>query len=154
MTPKFHELEDFAVRFAETDAAGVVHFSHFLRWAENAEGDFFRKNGLSVLAGTAAGTRFGMPKVSLKIDYRAPARYDDRIRVRIRPTALPAAGTRAIEWSFEVLRVEKSGALELLAAGTFTSVCAEIFPDGKMRAAECVPADVRRALGAFFGEKD
>ena len=107
-----------------------------------------------MLAGTAAGTRFGLPKVSLKIDYRAPARYDDRIRVRIRPTALPAAGTRAIEWSFEVLRVEKSGALELLAAGTFTSVCAEIFPDGKMRAAERVPADVRRALDAFFGEKD
>lgn len=154
MTTKFHEFEDFAVRFAETDAAGVVHFSNFLRWAENAEGDFFRRNGISVFAGTPAEPRRGLPKVSLKIDYRASARYDDRIRVRIRPTTLPAAGTRTVEWAFEVLRVEKSDALTLLAAGTFTSVCAEISPDGKMRAVESVPAEIRRALNAFFDGND
>ncbi|MGN0861050.1 MAG: acyl-CoA thioesterase [Candidatus Spyradosoma sp.] len=150
VTPKFHQLEDFAVRFAETDAAGVVHFSHFPRWAEDAECDFFRRNGLSAFAGTPAETRSGWPKVSLKIDYRAPARYADRIRVRIRPAAFPRPESRTIEWTFEILRVEKDGSLSLLAAGTHTSVFAEISPEGEMRAAKAVPADVRRALEAAF----
>lgn len=147
---KFHALEDFAVRMSETDAAGVVHFTHFLRWAENAEGDFFRKNGLKIFEKTAAGTRFGWPRVAVRADFRAPARYADVIRVRVRPAAFPPESARGVEWAFEIFRVGSAGETTLLASGTWTSVFAEIAPSGKMSAAPSVPADVRAALKTFF----
>lgn len=136
---------------SETDAAGLVHFSHFLRWAEDAEGDFFRKNGLTVFGKTAAGTRLGFPRVSVGADFRAPARYADRIRVRIRPRAFPRPEARSIEWQFEILRVEDGGAgTTLLAAGTWTSVFAEISADGKTVSARALPDDVVAAVKKLF----
>lgn len=149
---KFHTLEDFAVRMSETDAAGVVHFSHFLRWAENAEGDFFRKNGLKIFGKTAAGTHFGWPRVSVRFDFRAPARYADSIRVRIRPAAFPPENARSVEWRSEIFRVGNAGDLLLLATGTWTSVFAEIDDGAKMRAAAALPAEIRAALKTFFEE--
>jgi len=37
------------VQFAETDMAGVVHFSNYFRWMEEVEHAFFRSVGLSVV---------------------------------------------------------------------------------------------------------
>ena len=39
------------VQFAETDMAGVVHFSNYFRWMEEVEHAFFRAVGLSVVIG-------------------------------------------------------------------------------------------------------
>ena len=37
------------VEFAETDMAGIVHYSNFFRYMETAEHGFFRSLGLSVV---------------------------------------------------------------------------------------------------------
>lgn len=148
---KFHFSEDFSVRFAETDAAGVVHFSNFLRWAENAVGDFFRKNALKLCEKTLAGTTLGFPIVAIRADYRAPARYADRIRVGIRPARPAFPQTRKTEWIFEIFRVEKTGDEKtLLAEGSLTNVYAEISADGKIVAAQSVPAALSEMLEKKF----
>ena len=36
------------VEFADTDMAGIVHFSNFFRYMERAEHEFLRSLGLSV----------------------------------------------------------------------------------------------------------
>ena len=37
------------VQFAETDLAGIAHFSNFVRWMEETEHAFFRSLGMSIV---------------------------------------------------------------------------------------------------------
>lgn len=146
----FHTLEDFSVRFSETDAAGLVHFTNFLRWAENAEGDFFRKYDLCLLEKNSAETLCGFPRVSVRIDYRAPARYADCIRVKIRPQELPEENSRSLNWEFQIFRIESDRTEKLLALGSWSTVFAEIDFHGNTRAGKSVPAQVRNAIKTFL----
>lgn len=150
MEKKYHSPDDFCVRFAETDAAKLAHFTNFLRWAENAEGDFFRTYGASLIKKDATGTLHGFPRVSVKIDYRAPARYADRIRVRIRPQTFPPAGARSIDWEFQISRIEKNNTETLLACGSWKTVFAEIDTHGNVKAGNTLPDDILIAVKNFF----
>jgi len=149
-TPIFHTLPDFSVRFSETDAAGLVHFTNFLRWAENAECDFFRTNGLKIFEKTPTGTTLGFPRVAVKTDFRSPAHYADCIRVKIRPTAFPRPEARAAEWAFEIFRIEKNDTQTLLATGTWTSVFAEIDANGIVHAQKNLPHEFLSVLKNTF----
>ena len=40
------------VEFCDTDMAGIVHFSTFYKWMEQAEHDYFRSLGLSIVTHT------------------------------------------------------------------------------------------------------
>jgi len=148
--PIFHTLPDFLVRFSETDAAGLVHFTNFLRWAENAECAFFRANGLKIFEKTTTGTAIGFPRVSVKTEFRAPAHYADRIRVKIRPSEFPSPESRAVEWAYEIFRIEKNDEQTLLATGTWTSVFAEIEANGVVRTKKNLPPALLSALKKTF----
>lgn len=145
----FHVLEPFHVRFSETDLAGIVHFSNILRWAENAESDFFRQNGFAFVEKKEAGMLSGWPRVRIHADFLAPARYDDLICVKIRPTSVPAENTVALNWEFEVsvLPKNENSAVKLIARGSWTSVYASINSlDGTVRAEKEIPADFKNFL--------
>lgn len=148
----FYTSDDFSVRFAETDAAGLVHFTHFLRWAENAEGDFFRRRGLSVLKKNEAGTQLGFPRVSVRADFHAPARYADCIRVKIRPQTLPEKDSRSLFWEFRIFRAETNGGETLLSTGTWKTVFAGINPDGNVRVENRIPFEIYTAVKNFFSK--
>ncbi len=60
------------VEFAETDAAGIVHFSNFLRYMEEVEHAFLRSLGMSVH--TAA---VGFPRLGATFEYLSPARFEE-----------------------------------------------------------------------------
>ena len=45
-----HTLTD-RVQFADTDMAGIGHFSNFFRYMERVEHDFFRAQGMSIWDG-------------------------------------------------------------------------------------------------------
>ncbi len=62
------------VRFSETDAAGVVHFSRLLAIVEEAEHDWFSQLGLPVFGGGTA-----WPRVKLEVDFRAPCRFGETL---------------------------------------------------------------------------
>ena len=55
------------VEFAETDMAGIVHFSNFFRMMEATEHAFFRSLGLTI-HGHEHGTTTGWPRVSASFD--------------------------------------------------------------------------------------
>ncbi|MBR6797939.1 MAG: hypothetical protein IKM45_04545 [Opitutales bacterium] len=152
MEKKYHTPDDFCVRFAETDSAKLAHFTNFLRWAENAEGDFFRTYGASLIKKDATGVLHGFPRVSVKIDYRAPAHYADRIRVRIRPQMFPPEGSRSIDWEFQISRIEKNNTETLLAYGSWKTVFATIDAHGNVKAGNALPDDTFAALKKFFGK--
>jgi acyl-CoA thioesterase FadM len=45
------------VQFAETDMAGIVHFSNYFRWMEEVEHAFFRSVGPERRDGARGGSR-------------------------------------------------------------------------------------------------
>ena len=70
----FEHLWQRMVEFPEVDSAGIVHFSHYFRYMENAEHDFFRSQGLTIHDPGAASR---WPRVSAKMDFVGPLRFED-----------------------------------------------------------------------------
>ena len=71
------------VEFCETDMAGIVHFSNFYRWMEQAEHEFFRSLGLTIVNPQADGITFGWPRVSASCRFESPARYEDVLKITL-----------------------------------------------------------------------
>jgi acyl-CoA thioester hydrolase len=71
------------VYYEDTDAAGVVYYANYLRFAERARTEMLRLVAAEPMrAMMADGTAFVVRRCAL--DYRQPARLDDRIEVRSR----------------------------------------------------------------------
>ena len=68
------------VEFADTDMAGIIHFSAYFRYMEVTEHAFFRSLGLSIV-GTPD---IGWPRVHVSCDYRSPLKFEDEIDVTLR----------------------------------------------------------------------
>ena len=73
------------VQFYETDAAGIVHFSWFFRYMEEAEHALWREAGLSI---HAPGGEIGFPRVSTSFDFHRALRFEQEFDVHIRVTAI------------------------------------------------------------------
>ncbi len=68
------------MRYAETDQMGIAHHSNYLVWCEAARTDYMRAHGVSYRELESSGLR--LPVVEAALRFRAPARYDDLVRVR------------------------------------------------------------------------
>ena len=122
------------VQFAETDLAGIVHFSTIFRYMEEAEHALWRAAGLTI---AERGSDLGWPRVSAACEFRNPLRFEEEFEVRVRIGSLK---TRTLEYEFTLVRGDA-----VIAVGTITSVCVKKTPDGKMRAIE-VPDRVLQRL--------
>ena len=100
-------VTDIRVRYAETDAMGIVHHSHFVVWMELGRSDLLRALGQSYAEWEAQGIR--LPVNGISLTYRSPARYDERVQVR---TRLKELSRRQVPLSY---RIERDG--PLLAEG-------------------------------------
>ena len=117
------------VQFYETDAAGIVHFSWFFRYMEEAEHALWRDAGMSIWS-PASGV--GFPRVSVNCDYLAPLHFEDEFEVIVR---IETIGRRSIRYACEIVRGDTR-----VATGSMTAVCVAKGPDG-MRAVE-IPAEI------------
>jgi YbgC/YbaW family acyl-CoA thioester hydrolase len=79
------------VQFYETDAAGIVHFSWFPRYMEEAEHALWREAGLSI---HAADTEIGWPRVAVSFEYHASLHFEDEFEVWIRIAAVTRRSIR------------------------------------------------------------
>ena len=68
------------VQFYETDMAGIVHFSWFFRYMEEAEHAMWRDAGVSI----ASGPDIGWPRVEASFEYHRPLKFDDEFEVHLR----------------------------------------------------------------------
>jgi YbgC/YbaW family acyl-CoA thioester hydrolase len=124
------------VEFADTDMAGIVHFSNFFRFMEAAEVEFLRSRGLSVHMGWE-GLTFGFPRVSASCDYVRPARFEDVLTVAVR---VENVGSKSVTYGFEFTL---DG--EVIAVGKVTSVCCRVNADHSFFSVE-IPASLRAKL--------
>jgi acyl-CoA thioester hydrolase len=127
------------VKFYETDLAGVVHFSNYFRYMEEAEHALWRAAGLTV---DRAGADLGWPRVSVKFDYRSPLFFEDEFVIVVR---IDSVTTRTIQYQFTITRDSKP-----IGSGSMTTACAVRQPEG-MRAVE-IPPDIVPKLRAAAGQ--
>lgn len=144
-TPPTVPAPEFVVRrrveFAATDAAGIMHFSAFFLLMEQAEHEFLRARGLSVLLHDAEG-KISWPRVSAKCDYTQPARFEDLLEIGV---SLVRLGAKSATYAFTFRR---DGLL--LAQGEMTSVCCRLTA-GKSPLPIAIPEGIRTSLsGGVF----
>ena len=127
------------VQFAETDLAGIVHFSWMFRYMEEAEHALWRAAGLSV---AGRGSDLGWPRVLATFEFQNPLFFEDEFDVVVR---LEDAGRRSLQYRHTIVRGETT-----IGSGLMTSVCARKTPEG-LQAID-LPADiVDRLRGAMTG---
>ena len=121
------------VQFVEVDSAGIVHFSHFFRYFEEAEHALWRDAGLMI---ARRGAGVGFPRVSASFDYHAPLRLEEEFDVTVRIAELKS---KSIRYICEITRDETR-----IATGSTVIVCVSRGPDGTMKAVEIPPVITSR----------
>jgi acyl-CoA thioester hydrolase len=76
--PFHHRLR---VRFAETDAMGIVHHAAYLPYLEEARVEYLRAAGHPYLEFRAAGVDFAVLEAT--VGYLSPLRFDDVVDVHV-----------------------------------------------------------------------
>jgi YbgC/YbaW family acyl-CoA thioester hydrolase len=117
-------------QFHEVDPAGIVHFSWFFRYMEEAEHALWRDAGLSI---APPGARVAFPRVSAAFDYHHPLRFEEEFDVTIQVAAI---GRKTIRYACLVTRGETR-----IATGTMTIACVGHRPDEPMKATS-IPDDI------------
>jgi YbgC/YbaW family acyl-CoA thioester hydrolase len=123
------------VQFAETDLAGIVHFSFYFRSMEEAEHALWRAAGMSI---AAPGARVGWPRVAAAFDYKSPLLFEDEFDVLVR---ISGVSRRTIEYSF-VMRRDAT----VIGNGFLRAACVSAGPEG-MKSVE-LPAGLVERLRA------
>jgi YbgC/YbaW family acyl-CoA thioester hydrolase len=133
------------VEFAETDMAGIVHFSNFFRMMEMAEHAFFRSLGSSIHA-EVDGETIGWPRVSTSCDYARPLRFEDEVEIQL---LVAEVRHRSIRYQFTfcnpVDRLE-------IARGSVVAVCATVDRSSGKLAPRAIPGALRAQITAAPAE--
>ena len=85
------------VRYAETDQMGVVYHGNYALYFEMGRVEWLRNKGVSYKELEKSGIM--LPVVSLSMNYRKPAVYDDELTVT---TKLKYLGGVKIEFDYEI----------------------------------------------------
>ena len=85
------------VRYAETDQMGVVYHGNYAQYFEMGRVEWLRNLGISYKWMEENGVM--LPVVSLEMNYKKPARYDDLLRVK---TILKSQTSVKIEFDYEI----------------------------------------------------
>ena len=85
------------VRYAETDQMGVVYHGNYAQYNEMGRVEWLRNLGISYKWMEENGVM--LPVVSLQMNYKKPARYDDLLRVK---TILKSQTSVKIEFDYEI----------------------------------------------------
>ena len=107
------------VEFAETDMAGIVHFSNFFRMMESTEHAFFRSLGFTI-HGPESDATIGWPRVSAACDYRAPLRFEEEVEIHL---LVAEVRSRSIRYQFIFRKI--GDGIEV-ARGSVAAVCATV----------------------------
>ena len=110
-------------RYAETDKGGVVHHSVHPVWFEMGRTELLRANGVAYTDLEQTGVFFVVAE--LRIRYRRPAMYDEKLQLETRCSAVTAS---KVEHTYTLVR--SSDGL-LLAEGSTVLACVDA--NGKVR---------------------
>ena len=130
MTPLSEYRLTRRVQFYETDAAGIVHFSWYFRYMEEAEHALWRMAGLSI---HPPGSEIGWPRVAASFEFRRALRFEDEFEVHLQVAEVTR---RTIRYTCLIAQEDTT-----IAKGDLTIACVLTRPGEPMRSIE-IPADI------------
>lgn len=107
----------FRVRYGETDQMGVVYHGNYAQYFEMGRTEWLRNIGFSYRQMEADGIM--LPVISLSINYKKSACYDDLIKVK---TTLVKQPSVKIEFEYEILNENN----EILTTGNSVLVFMDV----------------------------
>jgi len=122
------------IEFRDTDMAGIVHFSNFFAYMEQAEHAFLRSIGLGVIC-TVDGQEISWPRQAIK--------FEEMIDIEV---SVARIGTKSITYNFQFSR-EKTP----VADGSITVVCCK-FEHGKKPESVVIPDAFIEKVKPFLKE--
>jgi acyl-CoA thioester hydrolase len=128
------------VEFAETDAAGMVHFSVFFRYMEEAEHAMWRAAGLNIWE---TGENLSWPRISASCDFKNPLKFQDEFEVR---TEIASVSRSTIQWAHVLTRGDV-----VIGTGSVTAVCIKKLPDGTIKSTEIPDGIISRLRSVLQG---
>ncbi|MDG1873044.1 MAG: thioesterase family protein [Mariniblastus sp.] len=109
------------VEFRDTDTAGIVHFSNFFAYMEQAEHALLRSLGLAVICDVDDQT-ISFPRVNAECNYRNAIKFEEIIEIHV---TVKNIGTKSVTYGFNFFRDGTP-----VADGSITVVCC-LFEHGK-----------------------
>jgi YbgC/YbaW family acyl-CoA thioester hydrolase len=134
MRPLSEFIYSRRVQFPETDATGIVHFTNFFKYLEEAEHAMWRAAGVSI---APLGAEVGWPRIATSFEFRRPLRFEDEFDVHVKIAEKTA---KTLRYAAEL---RKDG--EVVAVGSLTIICVRRLPGGVMKA-----TDIPEAIGSRF----
>ena len=137
----FHFSYRRLVEFADTDLAGIMHFSNFFRFVECAEHAFFRSLGFRVHTANGAEHQ-GWPRLEVSCKYLKPARFEQTLEICLRIDEIRTSSLRYGFWIFPAEESERP----LLATGSCSIIHVELDTHARDIRKAPIPAGLRQQL--------
>ena len=125
------------VRYAETDQMGVVYHGNYAAFFEMGRTEWLRNQGVTYKELEEIGVM--MPVVSLSLNYKKPAKYDDLLTVK---SILKSQEGVKIEFNYEIFNEDQ----QLLTTGYSMLV----FVDMKTGRPTLPPTFIKEKLDLIF----
>lgn len=109
------------VEFAETDMAGIMHFSNFFRLMEETEHAFFRSLGISVHQ-EFDNHIIGWPRVSATCEYSHPLKFEDKVEIHL---LVKEIRDKSITYQYQFRKINGDDKLAV-ARGEITTICVQL----------------------------
>ena len=134
MAHEFHYRR--LVHWQDTDTAGIIHFTNYFRYMEEAETEFLRSFGIQKRKDPPFDTVF-CPRVSASCDFVKTVAFGDELGVHL---SVAKIGRSSIGYRFSFTCGEHE-----VARGRLTVVCVRKDSDGKMKSVP-IPERLRQVL--------
>ncbi len=121
------------VRYAETDAMGIVYHANYIVWFEVGRGEYMHQQGHDYAHLETQG--YYLPVIEVQARYLAPARYGDLVTVR---TSVVEARSRQATFAYEIVMAETG---QLLVTGQTKHICVD--EEGRIKT---IPQEIREML--------
>ena len=116
------------VEFHETDMAGIVHFSNFYKYMEQAEHEYYRSLGMTIVDKQPDGSVIGWPRVSAQCSFESPAFYGDLLEIRL---TIERVGVKSLTIEYDFWRDDTK-----IAKGRMKTVCCHFTHGEPMKSIE------------------
>lgn len=124
------------VEFADTDLAGIVHFSQYFKYMEAAEHEFWRSLGYSVHQ-ESGNDIIGWPRVSADCEYLAPLRFEDEFEVHLQVREIKE---KSLRFGFDINRISPEKVR--IARGHISVVCVQMNRAANQMNAIPIPSEI------------
>ena len=133
------------VEFRDTDAAGIMHFSTYFTYMEQAEHELLRSLGTSVVTDLDGNIpvesghfdKISWPRVAAECQYAGSAQFENELEIQV---SVARIGRSSVTYSFRFLLDQQE-----IAHGSLTSVCCR-FVVGHPREPMPIPSPLRTQL--------